>query len=416
LTHFGAQGRVIIYIIPKYDIVPLKVLLTIKTEVLAMKNVGRKITFQTARLICFCASLFLLSSVSRAYAQDSDSSNDNVQEMRTLILQWSSSVHSFAGKYRLTLDKPDAGQSPAAVYEIEYRYQDKNRYFRKNPIIAFPSHPDDIMTYALYHDDAALRVESNTENAPKPATVSLHRKGWDIPWGVYITPEELFGEFQEVSLAEILSEGSSSILERSGQRIFSHINKKNQKNVDIYVDDQNRVSRIEWVMRLSNPEEEIRTLWKGDLFDVRRVIRAIEFGETQEINGVPFPVWAERTRWNVRDEDFDALKKELETGKITNLQFAVRLYTELEAFQIEKQVFELFPESVTINQPLAKDDFRVPVNEGDLVARSEVDEYYAPYKPWYKNPWHPAMIAVYVLITLIAASLGLWFIGRRLQA
>ncbi len=376
---------------------------------------SQKITFQTTRLICFCSMLLLLFlSVSRVNAQDADSSDDKIQEMRALILQWSSSLHSFKGKYRLTLDKPDAVQSPAAVYEIEYRYQDKNRYLQKNPIIAFPSHPDDIMTYALYHDDATLRVENNTEKKPKPATISLHRKGWDIPWGVYITPEELFGEFQEVSLAEILSEGDSSIFERSGQRIFSHINRKKQKNVDIYVDEQNRISRIEWVMRLPNPEEEIRTLWKGDLFDVRRVIRAIEFGETKEINGVQFPVWAERTRWNVRDEEFEALKKELETGKISNLQYAVRLYTELEAFQIEKQVFELFPESVTINQPLAKGDFCVPINEGDLIARSEADEYYSPYKPWYKSPWHPVMITLYGVTALVVISVIFGAVWRRM--
>jgi hypothetical protein len=156
---------------------------------------------------------------------------------------------SFRGAY--TLEQHDGAGQRVFLKRHEYRLRGADSYLRIEEPAGNLWLP---LTFAYINGSYAIRVESSCSISGE-----LDIGFSQVPWGAYLTPQELLGEIHGKSLAEILLDGESTLLTRDGHTVLSHrYGKGRAVGADIYFDEHGLVTKIEQCMRPPFSDEEVR--------------------------------------------------------------------------------------------------------------------------------------------------------------
>jgi hypothetical protein len=310
-------------------------------------------------------------------------------EVKSLLVAWSQSMQTFSGSY--DLEQEITADPDTERWRITYRWDGRNVYFQQEWFV-----PEGVQTNAYY--DGLLHYCSDSSDYSYAVVNDKKKENTEFFWSVYLTPEAIFGQYHELSLADVLAEGTTRFLERDGDRIVSHTNRDLHRAVDIHLDDQDRVKRLEWVRRpFSYSDEQLRTIWSGDPFDLRRKRFSLDLSEYAVIEGVPFPMAATKTWWISNAEAGERLNQAYDRGEISMDELTIGLYTtEENVLNVQRLQFE----SVALNTVLGKEDFSLDCPENAQVFdESKRQKDNAMEKIALKRPSWP-------YVRIVAATLG----------
>lgn len=331
---------------------------------------------------------------------------DEVGELRGIVLEHAAQFRSFRGRYRLV---QTSGTAQALQMEFEARIQGEDLYVD----LYFNSRSE-------RRELAARWAGVHTDRYDNPdgyIGVSLNSPNWTLaPDMAYMDPRVLFLEIYGRRADDWLAVGRSTAHEREGMRVLSHhMPTYCACSYDVYIDTENRVRRLEYAMRLSEPETEIRRYWDGDLFDVRRLERAWEFDAYDVLDGVSTPTLA-ASHWYAHD---DALSERLwdlrDRGRISELEAWVRNYVDNPATLTTVQTLAFVdPLAVEFNRPLAREDFEIEIPENAFIIDSATGANYTASARPLGRRIPPDLVAGMAVVALIAAgTVAGWWLWRR---
>ena len=334
-----------------------------------------------------------------------------LEEVKKTVLSWSNSLKSFKGCYSLTQQNYDiegGGSIPAAFFEMEvaYRFEDKNQY----------------MTLEMYHPDGLLhqncaakwngvvqKCDTIVDDSVTERNYAVLEGEWPFPDGAYILPTDLFGWDVDTSLEKRFEKGETYFLKRDGMRVLSQCCFGD--SFEIYVDEEDRVRKIDKMFRPAISLEELQTVWKQkEPFDVFLCTETLELDGYIEIDGVDFPTIAKRSaRLYDREEYMKKCKARFDAEEISIYEFHMCMM-ELPVYVQSVMNFQLNPTTATLNKRLSKKDFKILLEDGTKVFNTESDGFYTYKTPWYARPvtWG---IAVAVLLLLGGGGV-FWYIQR----
>jgi len=379
-------------------------------------------------------------------AEEDPSAATEAESLKNTIILWSRSLESFSGSYRLWQEnlmntapaQDDIKRLGRLLHPDRYpdhfewrviiRTTGRNAYFELHELnTVSPTNPDpDVEIYSYYN--GVYDSFSRTKGYPICVANDHSRNGLPFPWGGYITPEEIFGRQREFLLGEVLSSGNSRVVERDGLKILSHVKLPVlrtgaqdplkpedvvvfQKCVDVAVDADGHVARIEWVSRPYPSEETVRQMWPGDPFDLRTKGETLELGDYAEIDGVAFPRQVVKTWWTKNKSDIDAASARYAAGEISQDELRIDVIS-LPAIERCVQTFTL--EKARLNVPLTEADFKIDWPKGVKVwDAKEVPPPGAivgePCSPYY----YPAIVGGVLGILAIIGVVACLIIRRR---
>ncbi len=369
--------------------------------------------FSSAVLSCV-----MLFSVEAAVTTEMDSpllisDPAELSRVKEVVLTWSNSLKSFKGSYSLRQQNyghPNGNVTPVAAFdmEAEYRFQGKNRYLSVEI-----HHPDGKITRqhgAEVDGSIQRRDDMKVGSDAEYGVVYPENNQWPFPDGAFLLPTELFGESVGKSLEERLEEGTLYLLNRDGVRVLSQV--CFGEALEIYLDEDDRVRRIDTIFRPAISLEELRNVWEEkEPLNVFWRMETLELDGYREMDGIDFPTLAKQTTYERDDTEYsEKCEKHFDAKEISIYEFHMCLmqlpiYT---AFVID---FQLHIDTVSINKRLWARNFKLPVDEGDHVyegASKDISYYYET--PWYARPitWG---IAVAVLLLLGGGGV-FWYVQR----
>ena len=342
---------------------------------------------------CFCMTFFCFKL---GFCEKPVPAPHDIDTLRALVIN-RPALRSFRGAYMITQEDESGGR---LVSQDEYRFEGDNRYLTQERMT--PGQPKEIHTFVQYQGKYSTRGEND-----KGVAITLSEPYWPLPVGARLNPPMLYGEQHGYSLGEILSEGDSTVVLRDNMRVLSHRFGKGANCLDIYIDENDRIKRIESVDRLVYSDDEIRMFCNGDLFDVRQLRTTMELDGYQEINGIEFPAWAQKTWWR---NDMDYLQPLLDlrkAGGISELEYAVRFYTEVPCIPASVQTLTVDLDNVEVNIPLTVEDFALDYSKGTSVYDRDTDMgYIVEGYNWLEALSDPMVILVLIAMLVIASVLG----------
>ena len=354
-------------------------------------------------VLCAVQGIFSLTS---AVAQEAKASAQTAEAVRAKLMS-RPQLRSFSGCYTLHRQEMDKAGEVVKTdsQQIEYRFEGENRYlsreFRTDLNMVSKSEtpggddaqPLRILTNVGFENEFASRIDTECPECLSTdgwkVTVHLRESHFPVPWGIYLDPRVLYGEQpakswgEGYSLEEVLSEGESTLAFHDGQRILSHDNDEKLNHIDIFLDDNDRIARIDSVVRLLEEftEDEIREVWDGDLLDTRYLISTVELSDYMNFNGLELPARARRLNYTTDRDHFHALEDMYKTGQLSPLEFRVRANTESHYLRRVSTV-ELDVDTVRVNEPLSKSDFTLHCPAGSTIHDRSTDLFYQIGKPF----------------------------------
>ncbi|WP_320178441.1 hypothetical protein [Roseovarius pacificus] len=347
----------------------------------------------------YLAILVILGQAATTVADDA-----TVAQLKADVIAWAESVQSFDGAYTLVqYPGVDTASSEAPLRKmlVQYRFQDDNRFMR---IVDEALRSDDaqpVLTLARYKGVVSQRADDDRGDRQDPLSGHVNGSEWPLPDGAFLTPNELFGTANEVTLAEVLTDGETLLFREDGFRVLSH-RTPDSMDVDIWLAQNGDVIRLDWVVRLwpTYSDAQIAEAIAGDPFYARHVITTLDLSAYKTIDGVRFPTFARKSWWNVVRND------EAGAGKPAP-DDAIARFAGVTQYERAAQTFDMRPEDARINVPLAADDFDIRFTEGMLMRDWSTQEEYRYSKPWYERRIAylaivPAIIAAFLVLLLMA--------------
>lgn len=298
-----------------------------------------------------------------AYAETPVNTDTHIEEIKQTVLEWADSLKTFSGRYRLDLFQEDG--TPSKQYRCVLRWDGMNTYYElesgdpdASNIEIFAYHNGLLDTYIMQQGRSSYGISG-----------SVGKQGVPIPWGVHITPEEIFGQNHEYSLAYILSQGVTQLIERDGQWILWHSNPELSCSVDVYVDKQYRVTRLEQVRRpYSYSVEQLQEIFPGDPFDLRVPRTTLILSAYSDFDGVPFPIEVTKIWWQLDEYTAENINSAYEAGAISLEQYIVDMYS-VPVYELARQIFRL--DDARVNLALTETDFQIEWPKGTRIYTPE---------------------------------------------
>ncbi|NLN92581.1 MAG: hypothetical protein GX130_04620 [Candidatus Hydrogenedens sp.] len=340
------------------------------------------------------AVLYLCLAVC-CYSQDIPEDTVTTEKLKQTVLAWADSLKTFSGEYTLSQTTYEYDHATEQMAEEDYfswetfleEYtlsQTSNEYDHATGQMAEESYSSWTVVLRQAQDNYYFKIENNSDETWKrrvethtryngvqnyysqPGFVNwpshgvsniTDEEGLHYPWGFYLMPREIFGERQDYSLRDVLAQGRSRFITKNDHYILSHSNPQIQSAVDITINKDNFITKIEWVRRPSVvSEERLMAYWEGDVFDLRRKQTTLELKDYQHINGVSFPGSVIKTRWRVNESAVVESLDLYENEAISKDELEVLLLTTpVQAVCV--QSFSLT--NASINEPLSKEDFAI---------------------------------------------------------
>lgn len=343
-------------------------------------------------------------------AWSSTDANHEVVELRRIILEHAAQFQSFQGKYRLSQETDSGLWAPV----FECRVQGKNMYAdmqvdNTRRIDGEPAWDREI--YTRWEGIISTRFE-RADHSPQ---IMLNNEGWMAPDMAYLDPTVLFLTLYGKTAEAWLSKGTDTVHRRENMRVLSHMMPSCACSYDVYIDEENHIRRLEYAMRLLEPEEELKKYWTGDLFDIRRVERSWAFDAWSIVDGVNCPCLVTAI-WYAHD---NALSEKLwgmrDRNEITGTEAWVRNYVENPETVSSVQTFEFVePEIIVFNEPLSKEDFALAAPVGAKV-RDVASRFSYRVKPkrWYQRIPTDTWLGIGLVFFIIVITFSGWGVWRR---
>ncbi len=280
--------------------------------------------------------------------------NPRLAELRALLMN-APTLDSFRGAY--TLEKRDATGTRAFLARHECRLRGADSWLRIEDL-GDPS----MLTLTFAHVNGLYAIR---EQGSCSMIAELDIGFSQIPWGAYLSSRELLGEIHGQSLSEVLIKGKDTLFVHDGHTVLSHRYQEDQERcIDIHLDDKGVIIKIEQCMRPPFSDEEVRTQWAGDLFDVRSLKTTVELRNHQLIGGVMLATVATKTWWGAdksKDIDYHAMAK---VGSMSYLEACVADYTSNVRIPTAVQTLELDMSTVEVNADVSDLDLSLLLPAG----------------------------------------------------
>jgi hypothetical protein len=244
-----------------------------------------------------------------------------------------------------------------------------------------------------------------------------------FPAGAYMLPEEIFGQEGGTDVWEWMMEGSqSAVFDREGQLVLHCENPEKWICAEFFFDGMLQVTQIDWLLRpYELSEEAMAALWQGSPYDLRLKQNSVVLHDLTSINGVAFPMKAERIYWETDKRDTEALTAKLRSGELPQDEFLVQFYS-MPQTAVGVQTMEV--ETIRINEPLSTADFRIdwPAHATKLDYASMDDDGVLPLahtKFCFPSLRDIGVRSLSIVFAVLAAALALCaggvFIVRRMN-
>jgi hypothetical protein len=350
-----------------------------------------------------------------AAAWNTSGASGETERLKAVVTRWSDALETFSGSYYLSQSSfvnidGAMHEESHTEWHIVLRQAGDNFYFSQEYI-----NPEKEKTWHEIHSFYNDIYNTYTDQAGnRLAVIDNHeREGMPFPPGVYLTPREIFGKRPEYTLSEVLASGTTRLLQENGKRILSHSNPDLHAAVDIMLDSGSRVVQMDWVRRpFASPEEELKKIWEGDIFDLRVKKVTLELNEYKSIDGVLFPARVIKTWWRMDRAVAEDINARFDRGEITQDELTVQLYT-APVHQVNIQTFTL--EDALINVPLSEGDFAIDWPDDTRVIKAKNMPEPGEVLPPPRELWQLLLMYAGIAAILLALILAGALLYRRLR-
>lgn len=275
-------------------------------------------------------------------------------------------LFSFSGVY--DLEQQDEDGTIQWVERHEYRFQGEDMYLRR---IFFGEIDRPPLVITRLNDRVSTLVER-----PCGFSADLVGPHWPNPWGSFINPKEIFGEFHGKNRRDMLASAQFQVFLHDGLPVLSIHPDDQDEYLEYHFDEDGQVVLIETVMRHELAEEEVEALWTGDRFDLRQMILSLHLYDFFEVNGVKMPMKVvKKWWWYDRNRYFD-YRELARNGEISWTEAFIKNLKNNIALPYTIQTFTLHPETVMINVPLRAADFQLSIPPGTMVREKHGEKIY----------------------------------------
>jgi len=351
---------------------------------------------------------------------------------REALLEWSDSLKSFDGEYVATRPPLPAGwMSEPVSKRIVYRFCAAKDAWYMQRTDALKDGWGNTGTVDVYQnrigDQGTTRREFDyNEDTGRDDYIFLRLNYPEdqLRGPPYITPDGLFSPVKLSvygpggSLSAFLNAGESVGYERNGHRILSHRTETGHFRMDFWFDGNDRIIRVEGGLGVMLSEGDIREIWEGDPYAAFVVYTAIEYGGYENINGVWFPMWAERTRFDYRPygPEVKKVKKQQSANEITFSKMRFELAQHInEPREKREDQFQLIPEVSSLNVTIPLSPFEIEMPAGAHYSTPGTDEvfHYVPPWPWHERITWPMVGVIACLLVIGVGGGSSWWYARR---
>lgn len=346
----------------------------------------------------------------------------DAEPLKELVLNAAASLQTYDIQYTLNknYEHPEEGRVTKRS-RIHYKRSGEDFYFRIEYLDETGAYKE-AHTYSFAGGTGEYL--QNYPNGEATGTVDMAQVVFPFfPRGAYMIPEEIFGKEGGTEVWEWMMEGSqSAVFEREGQLVLHCVNPEKWICAEFYFDDMLHITRIDWLLRpYELSEEGMAALWNGSPYDLQLKQSSIVLHDLTSINGVTFPMKAERIYWNTDKPDTDALTAKLRSGELPQDEFLVQFYSMPQAV-VGVQTMEV--ETIRINEPLRTADFRIdwPAHATKLDYASMDADGVLPLAHTgfcFRSIWDVSLGNLSIVFAVLAAALALCaggvFMVRRLS-
>jgi hypothetical protein len=274
---------------------------------------------------------------------------DNIAVVKSKIINWSNSLHTFKGCYKLEQVMPDNPNEGQFKFNVEYKFNKNGRYMSYEEIVQ-----GKMRVCSFYKGDAVV-LSDNGQNKFKSASKYKYTEGqWLYPNNVFIYPESIFGAINDDKLEKQLTVGNTLLFEINGKIVLSHRGGSQYSGIDVWIAENGLPERIDWSFRVKD-EEKIKDYFSLDPFYCRILSCSMFLSNYKNINGVDFPLSNMFINWTpANGVSFHDYKAQENMGAMSKAEFFAKCA--LSEMGVYRQM------TMTIN------------SENDIVVNSELDD------------------------------------------
>jgi len=334
------------------------------------------------------------------------------QRVVTQVLEWSSSVVSYSGKFEYrernpfyTHSDPEimARGQTEKVWHATYKRDGPNR------LIEGTAKRDDFIDFDGFIGMIGDKV-TIYERDVGTCEINGDRKFWGSLWAYIMpmTPECLLGNYNwAISLRDCYSTGPVETFERGdGITVCSfHVPNKIVTRMDIYWDEDTQCAkRIDYVQRTKvDLLPQVLAKWDGDPFDLRFVDSSLEILSYETIDGIVFPTRAHKTFYAADEEASAALGFSPLVDGDEKVDWLLDYY-QLPTHATVETDYLLY--SCRLNVPIPESEFEIAIPKGVLVLDRSTGEEYVTTGFWgSRSLVVPGVVGI---LLLLSAIFGYW--------
>ncbi len=211
--------------------------------------------------------------------------SSQVESVKSKIITWSNSLHTFKGRYKLEQIMPnDPNNKGQFKFDVEYKFNENGRY------MSYEESALGKIRMCSFYKSNAIVLSDNGQNKFKSASKYKYTEGeWLYPNNVFVYPENLFGTINNNNLEKQLAEGNTLLFEINGKSVLSHRGGSQYSGVDIWITKNGLPERIDWSLRVRD-EARIKDYFSLDPFYCRVLSCSMFLSNYKNINGVYFPL------------------------------------------------------------------------------------------------------------------------------
>ncbi len=343
-------------------------------------------------------------------------STPEAEALRQHILTWIDSFESLECSYTYRWNMESGGWQEK---EEKFRYQGEWLWF-ENMIIDCGGYEDpepigQMLTIGRVNGEVRLLGVGEGGHV----TGEINRKNMLRPSHV-LDPRHMMGNTPARSgIKTILSRpGIPFLIEHDDERIMVYWvtqEGKRREGLNIYLDQMDRVSAVEFVLRPDCSPEEVRSFTDKPITELYTLHERLEFEDYHYINGVWFPCYAiNRCAPDLENEELGrkigGFVRQRELGEIERCEMYAKILEldhNRDLSNGASEVVHIDPATVRINEELSKDDFWVDIPPGTGVVDRETDQVvHIERETWRERHANLILFMAMLLLFSIATVVG----------
>lgn len=343
----------------------------------------------------------------------SSASSVEAEGLRSDVLYWMESIHSFVGSYDYHLEAK-VNHIGYTDETYTYKFSDEN-FLVINKTLQNEGRGDqrkgDKLWVSRWQGDVTVMFDNRWG-----ITVERHRKDTYIPAHV-LSPKVIVGlaptsrAFQDI----LRRDDIYAVNARDGKRVLwevPHPSDKQCESLDITVDDQNRIAKIDIVSKPRCSVEDIAALTDADPSLVRDLLYTYEFSDYVEISGTYFPAVVKMTQWGYsNDPELGVIRGQYSRNEITKNQLDVWLMLKAKYKEDYIETVKFNPKSIRINPTLTQEDLTFSIPAKSVTVDHDTGVISDP--PWLARNSDRILIGVMMGLLLVGTGVTWRYFHQR---